>query len=59
MRALGCIIALILLLAGPSLAGSAEGNLPDGEPLATLSGAMLLARFDRAGKIRARLGLTS
>jgi hypothetical protein len=28
MRALGCIIALILLLAGPSLAGSADGNLP-------------------------------
>jgi len=28
MRVLGCIIAAVLVLSGPSLAGSADGELP-------------------------------
>lgn len=28
MRALSCMIAIVLLLTGPSMAGSAEGDLP-------------------------------
>jgi hypothetical protein len=28
MRILGCIIAVVLVLSGPSLAGSADGDLP-------------------------------
>jgi hypothetical protein len=42
MRTLSCILAFAFILAGPSMAGSADGNLPgigtfayNGSPIAT------------------------
>ena len=52
MRALSYVIALVFLLTGPSLAGSADGDLP-GVGTFTYSGAPIVAP---ASEIVAALG---
>ncbi len=50
MRALSCIIAIVLLLGGPSMAGSADRDLPgigtfsyNGSPIITPAPAVMAA----------------
>jgi len=50
MRVLGCIIAAVLVLSGPSLAGPADGDLPGvgtfiycGSPIVTPAPAVMAA----------------